>query len=117
MQKISTALLVGLVALLPAAASAVTLENTVGTVSSLINALIPLVLAIAVLVFFWGLAMYLLKTDDAEGRGKGISIMFMGIIVIFVMVSIWGIVRILQSTFRVEGNAPIIPASIDRSYR
>ncbi|MAJ97382.1 MAG: hypothetical protein CMI56_02085 [Parcubacteria group bacterium] len=91
--------------------------GTINILSNIVNGLIPLVLAIAVLTFFWGLAMYMLNTADSESRSKGVSIMFMGIIVIFVMVSIWGIVRILQSTFRVEGTTPIVPAAIQRNYR
>lgn len=116
MQKLSTTFLVGLAVLLPATADAVTIGHTISTVSNIINGLIPIVLAIAVLTFFWGLAMYMLNASDSESRGKGINIMFMGIIVIFVMVSIWGIVRILQSTFQVEGTAPIIPDAIQRNY-
>jgi len=116
MQKLSTALLVGVAALLPAAADAVTLGHTISTISKIINGLIPIVLAIAVLLFFWGLAMYLLSASNPEKRSEGINIMFMGIIAIFVMVSIWGIVRILQQTFQVDQSKPIIPDAIERRY-
>ena len=116
MQKLTTALFVGFVALMPAAADAVTLGHTISTVSKIINGLIPIVLAIAVLVFFWGLAMYMFNTSDLEKRTQGINIMFMGIIVIFVMVSVWGIIRILQQTFKVDQAKPIIPDSIERRY-
>lgn len=115
MQKLTKAtLLVGAVALLPVTVNAVTLGDTVGTLTNLVNALIPLVLAVAVLLFFWGLAQYLLNASDPEARGKGINTMFMGIIVIFVMVSLWGIVRVLQETFKVDQSAPIVPAAIYR---
>ena len=118
MQRLtSTALFAAVVAFLPSAADAVTLEHTVGQVSALINGLIPLVLAIAVLTFFWGLAQYMLNAGDGEKRKEGINIMFMGIIVIFVMVSVWGIVRILQETFKVDQGTPIIPATIQRGIQ
>ena len=114
MQKLSTtALLVGGIAvMLPSAAEAVTLGHTLAQVSGLINGLIPIVLAIAVLVFFWGLAMYMFNTSDLDKRTQGVNIMFMGIVVIFVMVSLWGIIRILQQTFKVEYGAPVVPAVI-----
>lgn len=116
MHKISTTLAVGVAALMPAAADAVTLGHTISTISKIINGLIPIVLAIAVLVFFWGLAMYLLNASNSEKRAEGINIMVMGIIAIFVMVSIWGIIRILQQTFKVDQAKPIIPDAIERRY-
>ncbi len=115
MQKLTQAtLLVAAAALLPASVSAVTLGDTISTLTNIVNSLIPLVLAVAVLLFFWGLAQYMLNASDTEARNKGINIMFMGIIVIFVMVSLWGIVRVLQETFKVDQSAPIVPAAIYR---
>jgi CHASE3 domain sensor protein len=118
MQKLSVAaLFAGIVSMTPAVASAqVTLAHTLGQVSGLINGLIPIVLAIAVLIFFWGLAMYMFNTNNLEKRTEGINIMFMGIIAIFVMVSLWGIIRILQQTFKVDQSQPIVPAVIQRGY-
>lgn len=117
MQKLSTtALLVGVAAMVPATADAVTLGHTLAQISGLINGLIPIVLAIAVLVFFWGLAMYMFNTSNLEKRTEGINIMFMGIIAIFVMVSLWGIIRILQQTFKVDQAKPIVPEVIQRGY-
>jgi len=116
MHKLSTALLVGVAAMLPATTQAVTLGHTISTVSQIINGLIPIVLAIAVLVFFWGLAMYMFNTNNLDKRTEGINIMFMGIIAIFVMVSIWGIIRILQQTFKVDQAKPIVPDKIERRY-
>lgn len=118
-QKISfTTSLVGVVAILPSIASAqVTLKHTLGTVSGIINAIIPIILALAVLGFFWGLMTYLFSGDKSEKKSDGINIMIMGIIAIFVMVSIWGIIRVLQSTFKVDKAKPIIPDVIERRYQ
>ena len=101
---------------LPTMADAVTLGHTISTISKIINGFIPIVLAIAVLVFFWGLAMYMFNASDREKRIEGINIMFMGVIAVFVMVSIWGIVGILQQTFKVDKAKPIVPDVIDRRY-
>ncbi len=104
-------------AVMPTVASAVTLKHTLGTISGIINAIIPIILALAVLAFFWGLMTYLFSGDSTENKGKGINIMIMGIIAIFVMVSIWGIIRVLQSTFKVDKAKPIIPDVIERRYQ
>ena len=113
-QKVSAFVLVGVAVLLPAVTYATGLQHTIATISGIINGIIPIVLAIAVLIFFWGLAMYLVNASDSDKRREGINIMFMGIIAIFVMVSIWGIIRILQTTFKVEQSSPIVPQVIER---
>ena len=118
MRKFITSMIfAGVAIVLPSVAGAVTLKHTLGTVSGIINAVIPILLAIAVIAFFWGLILYLLSGEVAEKKAQGIEIMMMGLIAIFVMVSIWGIIGILQSTFKVNKAKPIIPDVIERNYR
>ena len=114
-QKIYTSFILSLiVATAPLVSFAVTLKHTLGTVSGIVNAVIPIVLALAVLGFFWGLMTYLFDSGNAENKKNAISMMVMGIMVIFVMVSLWGIVRVLQQTFKVDKGKPIIPDVIER---
>lgn len=105
--------LVGAVTL-PTIADAVTLAHTLKVVSGIINAIIPIVLALAVLFFFWGLAMYMFDAGNSEKKQEGINMMIMGVLAIFTMVSMWGIVRVLQQTFQVDQGKPIIPDVIER---
>jgi len=98
----------------PALVGAVTLGHTLGVVSDLVNGLIPIVLAITVLIFFWGLAMYLLDASNSEKKSEGIRIMVMGVLALFVMVSIWGIIGVLQQTFKVDQAKPIVPDPIEQ---
>lgn len=103
-------------ALLPVIASAQTLLNTLALVSTFLNSLVYLFITLAIVVFFWGLIGYLFK-DGAEGKAEGLKIMLMGVVTIFVMVSIWGIIRLLQSTFRVTSTEPVIPKTIQLDTR
>jgi len=102
------------VTIFPTITEAITLTDTIDVINKLVNSLIPLILAVTVLIFFWGLAMYLLNVGSSENKSNGIHIMVTGIIAIFVMVSIWGIIGILQSTFQVAQYKPIIPRVITR---
>jgi hypothetical protein len=103
------------VAAVPVTVSAqVTLGYTLKVISDLINGLIPIVLALTVLIFFWGLAMYLWDSSNPERKGQGIHIMIMGVVALFVMVSIWGIIGVLQQTFKVDQAKPIIPDPIEQ---
>jgi hypothetical protein len=96
---------------LPALAGAQSLLNTLGFFNTLLNAAIGLMITLAIIAFFWGLIKYLF-TEGTEGKAVGLKIMLMGVITIFVMVSIWGLVRLLQSTFQVTSTTPVIPQGI-----
>lgn len=98
------------VAGLPMMASAATLLDTLALANTFLNALIGLFITLAIVIFFWGLIKYLMEAG--EKKAEGLQIMMYGILAIFVMVSIWGIIRLLQSTFKVTSTDPIIPKGI-----
>lgn len=102
-------------ALVPAAASAQTLLNTLALVSQFLNSLIYVFITLAIVIFFWGLIKYLYAVG--EKKSEGLQTMMYGVIAIFVMVSIWGIIRLLQSTFRVTSTEPVIPKTIQIDTR
>jgi len=106
-----TTLAVAAVAM-PSAAGAVTLLDTLGLINTIINALVPIIISLALVLFFWGLVMYMTVAGDDEKRKKATNLMIWGVIAIFVMVSIWGIISLLQTTFRVNNQDPIIPKAI-----
>ncbi|MBT4894527.1 hypothetical protein HON59_00475 [bacterium] len=66
---------------------------------NLINQAVILVVALALLFFFWGVAKFVLNSDDVEKRVQGKSHMIWGIIALFVMLFVWQIVNILANTF------------------
>lgn len=107
----SSALAVGTL-LLPVVASAASLFDTLALFNTFLNALIGLFITLAIVVFFWGLIKYLVGLDSSESKAEGLQIMMYGVIAIFVMVSIWGIIRLLQNTFKVTSTDPIIPKGI-----
>lgn len=95
----------------PAFASAATLIDTLVLASTFLNGVIGLFITLAIVVFFWGLIKYLFSMDH-DNANEGLKIMFWGVIAIFVMVSIWGIIRLLQSTLKVTSTDPVIPKGI-----
>lgn len=68
-------------------------------VNDILNPLIVVIIGIAFLVFIWGLTKYISKSDNEAEQQKARSIMIYGILALFVMVSAWGLVRILTNTF------------------
>ncbi len=105
--------LIALAAFLPYAAFAATVRDLGGLIDlfyDFIKRLIPLVFAIAILAFFWGVARYIMNADNESERTKGNQMIIYSIIALFVMVSIWGIISILTGTFGVgSGSAPFLP--------
>lgn len=65
------------------------------------DGVIPLLYALAFLFFFVGVVRFFFLGGD-EGREKGKQMMLWGIIGLFVIFSVWGIVRLLLATFSVS---------------
>ena len=100
MKKI--ALITGVALTVPTFVFAQTIGTIFGTIGNLIQQATPIVVALALLYFFWGLATYILAAGDEEAKAKGRSIMIWGIIALFVIVSVWGLVGVLGNTFGVS---------------
>ena len=96
---------------LPAIASAAGLLDTLALFNRILNGLIGLAVLAAILGLFWGIIKYFF-TKGYDDKKNAIKIITYGVIVIFVMVSIWGIIKLLQSTFGVTQNTSITPAGI-----
>lgn len=82
-----------------AAISTTFFDDLIASLIGLLNGIVPLFIAIAVFYFLWGVLKFMSAGDDEEGRKAGHSRMIHGIIAIFVMVSLWGLVNILVDTF------------------
>jgi len=74
-------------------------------IGSLIKPIVPLLISLAVVVFLYGV-ITLMFSEGGEKKEEGKQYMLWGIIGIFVMVSVWGLVTILKETFGLE-NSPI----------
>lgn len=71
---------------------------------SLIQTLTGVVASLALLVFFWGLVKYIASSDDEKAKDAGKRIMVGGVIGLFVMFSVFGLVRFMQSAFGLQGD-------------
>ena len=77
----------------------------------LLNGLIPVIIGIAVLMFLIGISQYVTSGDNEEKKAASRDMMIYGIISIFVMVSVWGFVKILSTTFGFDFTLPSLPPS------
>ena len=68
-------------------------------ISIINNILVPVLFAIAFIVFLWGaFDAFILGASDGSAKEKGKNLMLWGLIGFFVMISIWGLVNILVGT-------------------
>ena len=102
-------LAVGAASVMPFLAFAQTRVSSIWDIFSMINRvlniLVPLFIAIAVVYFIWEVFQYTIAADEEKKKLAKVQMIY-GIIGIFVMVSVWGLVNILQGTFGTAGVAP-----------
>ena len=72
------------------------------------NTFTYILVAAAVIFIVWNIVIYLIKPSGEESRGKaGMNILW-GIVGLFVIVSIWGLVNILVNTFYTSNGSTSI---------
>jgi len=85
------------------------------TVKNILDAIIPILITLALIYFLIGVGNYILTPG---GLDKARDQMLYGLVGLFVMVSVWGLVRLLAETFSVQtgttqetvpGVAPVFP--------
>ena len=94
---------------LPSLTFARGISDVLNTFGGLVAQVIPIIIGLAVAGFLWGLLQYLFGKDQAGAKWT----MLWGIIILFVMVAVWGLVGLLSETV-LEGNpgeinAPGVP--------
>lgn len=89
-----------------AEASVTTLMGRINDV--IINPLIVFIFALAIVYFIYGLVQYLLQPDNEEIKGSSKRHMLWGIIGMFIMVAVWGILNIMLNTLGDKNKVKII---------
>lgn len=98
------------VALVPAfvlAAEPKTLKELVILIVDVLNAGTEVMVALALVIFLYGAAYNMIKAGE-RGGGALRTYLVWGVLILFVMVSIWGILALLQDTLvgASRGSAP-----------
>ena len=64
----------------------------------IVNPLIYLLVAVAVVVFLWGVVEFLANAENPEGRENGKRHLVWGIVGLFIIFSVFGIMNLIQGT-------------------
>ena len=69
------------------------------------NLVIYLLISLAVIYIIWNIVHYFIRPNGADRSEAGMNILW-GIIGLFIIVSIWGLVNLLVNTFYTNPNIP-----------
>lgn len=76
-----------------------TFAELVGVFLGLINLLIPLVFSVAFLVIVWKIVdAWVINAGDESKRAEGKATALIGVVVLVVLVSVWGILTLLRNS-------------------
>ena len=84
------------------ALAATTLQDVIENIKDVLETLIPLLMIVATVVFLWGVIRFITAGGDEDKIREGRSLIIWGLIGLFVMVAVWGIVEILGQTLGIE---------------
>ncbi len=83
-------------------------------IGCILSPLIPVLSSIALIVFLWGVFSFIRAEDDKK-KAEGRQFILWGLIGLFVMVSVWGLIRILGNTFNLN-NSGVTPTNISSPF-
>lgn len=83
-----------------------TLKALLCTVGSLLNSVIPVIIALGVVYFVWGVISYVIASDE-EAKKTGRNRIIYGIIGLAVIVGMWGLVNLLRNSFGLNNTQNI----------
>ena len=89
------------------------IADLLGQVNTFINTIIPFLVGLAVLVIIWGVFNYIVGAGDEEKRAQAKTYVVWGVIGVFIMLSVWGLVNVLVNSFALR-KGPLDPAQLPK---
>jgi len=86
----------------------------INAIAYVVGLIIPILIGVALIFFFIGLIQYV-RNSGKKGHEEGRKTMIAGIVSLFIMVSVWGIIQFGQAALGINGNsnsaqhAPYVP--------
>ena len=82
------------------------LQELISYLVGIMNTIVPLIILLALLYFLYGVTQLLLSPGEEKKHGEARTFILYGLIALFVMLSVWGLVNVLLSTFPLD-NGPL----------
>ena len=82
------------------------LSDLFSCATGLVGYFIGLTFILAIFFFLWGIVLYIKGYESDTKRQESREFMIYGIIALFVMVAVWGLVKVLENTFGLGSGSP-----------
>lgn len=90
-----------------------TLKTAIDSVIGILkDSVIPVLFTLATVYFIWGVLSYIMAADDEKKVAEARYYITYGLIGLFIIVSMWGIVSLIARTFISGGGMPTGPTNI-----
>ena len=92
------------------------LEDAGYEILEVFDLLVPLLVGVALIVFVWGVVKFIAASGDDKAYEEGRRRMLWGVIILFVIISMWGLVRLARTILGVRTgfvDAPYVEYSAD----
>jgi hypothetical protein len=83
--------------------TAITFSGAIDNLIGILRPIVVLIIGFALIYFLWGLARFILASGDEKGVEEGRKQMLWGIIALFIMISIQGIVYLVSNSLEITG--------------
>src|SRR3989338_1663251 len=92
------------------------IKSLVEGIGEIIKVALPIVVGLALLAFFWGLVKFIFAQGSEEAKADAKKIMLWGLIALFVMVAVWGLVEFIGNSLGINQGetitVPTVPGQI-----
>lgn len=84
--------------------TAATIQGFTDSLRSIVSGLVPLLSGVALLYFVWGMVTYIAKSGSEDGQREGQSKMIWGVVALFVIIAVWGLVGFIADSFKIDAT-------------
>lgn len=81
----------------------------------IVNPIIVFIFALALVYFLYGMVVFIANADNEDARDTGKKHMLWGVVGLFIMVSVYGILKIVIGTMGVSSDN--IPSILNNHFR
>ena len=113
MRKHYSQALLPIFALLPTIANAQWLYLVQDSLGRILDRAIPVLVGVALAVFMWNIVIFIRNSGNEQAYGDARRRIFWGIIILFVIISMWGFVRLLQILVGVPNTSVVAPQVVN----
>ena len=88
-----------------------TIQAIICVLGDIFDLAIPVLVILGVLYFVWGVVSYVIASDE-EAKKKGKDKMIYGLIGLLVITALWGLIKVLTTTFGLSTTATVTTPGI-----